>query len=163
MDTLTHALSGALLARATEPATPRADELPRWLRMTVGFFAAAFPDADFVINFIDPFTYLTTHRGVTHSIILLPLWAAVLAGVFTLLTRRRYPWRAFFGMCALGLAAHIAGDIITSFGTMIFAPFSKWRFELSTTFIIDLYFSGIIVAGLIASAVWRHTRAPAVA
>ena len=41
MDTLTHALSGALLARATEPASPRPDELPRALRMGVGFLAEA--------------------------------------------------------------------------------------------------------------------------
>ena len=33
---------------------------------------------------------------------------------------------------------------------MILAPFSDWRAALGTTFIIDLWFSGIIVAGLIA-------------
>ena len=56
----------------------------------------------------------------------------------------------------------IAGDLITSYGTMIFAPLSDARFALGTTFIIDLYFSGIIVAGLVASRCWRATRAPAI-
>ncbi len=163
MDTLTHALSGALLARATEPAAPRADQLPRRWRMWAGFVAAAFPDSDFIVNFIDPLTYLTTHRGVTHSVILLPLWAIGLALLFSLITRRRYPWRAFVGICALGIAIHIAGDVVTAFGTMIFAPFSTWRLQLPTTFIIDLYFTGIIVAGLVAAAVWKKSRAPAVA
>jgi len=163
MDTLTHALSGALLARATEPATPRADQLPRRLRMWIGFWSATFPDSDFVLNFIDPLTYLTLHRGVTHSVILLPLWALVLAALFMLLTRRRYSWRAFVGTCALGVGIHIAGDVITAFGTIVFAPFSDWRAQIPTTFIIDPYFTGIIVAGLIASAIWQRTRVPAVA
>jgi inner membrane protein len=49
---------------------------------------------------------------------------------------------------------------------MVFAPLSDWRAALSTTFIIDLWFSGIILAGLLASWVWRrsyHARWPAVA
>jgi inner membrane protein len=163
MDTLTHALSGALLARATEPATPRADQLPRRLRMWIGFWSAAFPDSDFVLRVIDPLTYLTLHRGVTHSVILLPLWALALACLFMLITRRRYSWRAFVGMCALGIGIHIAGDVITAFGTIVFAPFSHWRAQIPTTFILDPYFTGIIVAGLVASAIWQRTRAPAVA
>lgn len=162
MDTLTHALSGALVARATEPKTLRPDQLPRRLRMWVGFWAAAFPDADFIVRFVDPLTYLALHRGITHSIILLPLWAVGLALLFTLIVRRRYSWKAFLDVCALGIGIHIAGDVITAFGTMIFAPFSIWRAQLSTTFIIDPYFTSILVAGLIASMGWKTRRAPAV-
>jgi len=162
MDTLTHALSGALLARATEPASPRADQLPRRTRMWIGFWAAAFPDSDFIVRFIDPLTYLITHRGITHSVVMLPLWALVLAFVFMWIMRKKYSWRAFVGVCALGIAAHIAGDVITAFGTMIFAPLSDWRAQLPVTFIIDPYFTGILIAGLIAAAVWKDTRRPAV-
>src|SRR3990172_3214882 len=162
MDTLTHALSGALVARATQPNDPRPDRLPRRTRMWVGFLAAAFPDSDFALLFLDPLTYLTTHRGITHSIVMLPVWAAPLAVAFVYLMRRRYPWRAFAGVCALGIGAHIAGDVITAFGTMVLAPLSDWRAQLPTTFIIDPYFTTIIVGGLLASAFWRTTRAPAV-
>lgn len=161
MDTLTHALSGALLARATGPKNPRPDQLPRRARLWVGFLAAAFPDSDFALLFLDPLTYLTTHRGVTHSIVMLPLWAALLAAAFMYLARRKYPWRAFVGVCALGIGAHIAGDVITAFGTMVLAPLSDWRAQFPTTFIIDPYFTAIIVGGLVASAYWRAARAPA--
>ena len=158
MDTLTHALSGALLARATEPGgTP----LPRATRMWVGFWAAAFPDSDFVLRFVDPLVYLTTHRGVTHSIVMLPLWALGLAVAFFYITRRRYSWRAFVAVCALGIGVHIAGDVITAFGTMLYAPLSATRVAWPTTFIIDPYFTAIIAAGLVASAIWRSTRKPA--
>jgi inner membrane protein len=162
MDTLTHALSGALAARATAPDKPRPDQLPRKLRMWVGFWAAAFPDSDFVLRFVDPLLYLTTHRGITHSIVMLPLWALGLAFAMMWITHRRYSWRAFVGVVALGISAHIVGDVITAFGTMIFAPFSDWRAQVPTTFIIDPYFSAILIAGLVASAVWKDTRRPAV-
>jgi inner membrane protein len=161
VDTLTHALSGALLARATagKDAPPRS--IPR--RVAAGFFAAAAPDLDFVLAFVSPVLYLEEHRGPTHSFILLPLWALVLSWALAKILRDPRGWRALYGVAALGLAAHILGDLITSFGTIIFAPLSYARYGWGTTFIIDLWFSGIIVAGLAASLLWRRSRLPAVA
>ncbi len=161
MDTLTHALSGALLARVTAPKNAPPRSLPR--RIAAGFFAAAAPDLDFILGFVSPLVYLEHHRGPTHSVLLLPLWALVFSWVLAKILREPRGWRALYGITALGLGAHILGDLITSFGTIIFAPFSDARFGWGTTFIIDLWFSGIIVAGLIASAFWRASRAPAVA
>jgi len=161
VDTLTHALSGALVARlsARPDAPPRS--LPR--RVAAGFLACAFPDLDFVIGVFGPVQYLLNHRGVTHSVLMLPLWAWVVAWLLAKLLREPGGWRALYGVSALAIGTHIAGDVITSFGTMIFAPFSDWRAGIGTTFIIDLWFSGIILAGLFASLVWRRTRVPAFA
>ena len=161
MDTLTHALSGALLARATAPRAERESVLPLRRRMFVGALAAAFPDIDFVSSYISPLAYLYHHRGVTHSILLLPLWALLLSTLFALLWRMKPGWRAYVGVAALGIGAHIVGDIITAFGTIILAPLSDFRAALSTTFIIDLYFTGIILLGLLASWRWRTSRRPA--
>ena len=165
MDTLTHALSGALLARATAPA-PSANVLPLRRRIAIGALAAAFPDIDFVVSWLSPLSYLYHHRGVTHSLLMLVVWALLLSWLCTKLWRGGPGWRAYAGVIAWGIAAHIAGDWITSFGTMIFAPLSHWRAALSTTFIIDLWFSGILLAGLLASWLWRRSyraRWPAVA
>ena len=163
MDTLTHALSGALLARATAPDPGRA-RITTAARMAAGALAAAFPDTDFFLAYVSPVAYVTGHRGVTHSILLLPLWAFFLAwGLSKIARGRDAAWRDWFGVCALGIGAHIVGDLITSFGTMIYAPLSDARVAWSTTFIIDLWFSGIIVAGLVASAVFRRSRVPAIA
>ena len=131
--------------------------------MFVGAAAAAFPDLDFVTGYLTPLSYLYHHRGITHSFILLPVGAALVALIFAAAWRFRLPWRAYLGIAAIGISSHIVGDLITSFGTMVFAPLSDARFALSTTFIIDLWFSGIIVAGLVACAVWPKARAPAVA
>ena len=108
-------------------------------------------------------SYLLNHRGVTHSLILLPLWALALSWVLAIVVREPRGWRALYGITAMAIGAHIAGDLITSYGTMILAPFSDWRPGIGTTFIIDLWFSGIIVLGLIASAVAWRSRWPAVA
>ena len=163
MDTLTHALSGALLARATAPSAPGPSELSPRARLAAGFLSCAFPDMDFVAGFAGPVEYLLNHRGVTHSVLLAPLWAILLAWLLAKLTRDARGWKPWFGVCALGIYTHIAGDVITSYGTMVFAPLSDWRAALGTTFIIDLWFTGIIVVGLAASYLRPRTRLPAVA
>lgn len=163
MDTITHALSGALVARATAPAQADEKALPLDRRLLLGFLAAAAPDLDFVVGYFGPVTYLLNHRGVTHSLVMLPLWAYLLARLCAVIWRRDRPWRAYFGVIALGLGIHIAGDWITSYGTMVFAPLSDVRLGIGTTFIIDLFFSGIILAGLAASGVWRASPVPAIA
>ncbi|HUQ24172.1 MAG TPA: metal-dependent hydrolase [Burkholderiales bacterium] len=159
MDTLTHALSGALLARATasKGAPPRS--LPR--RIAAGFLACAAPDLDFVTGWFGPVSYLENHRGVTHSLILLPLWALALSWLLAKILRHPGGWRPLYGITAMAIGLHVAGDLITSYGTMILAPFSDWRAGIGTTFIIDLWFSGIIVAGLIFSLLLRKSRMPA--
>jgi inner membrane protein len=161
VDTLTHALSGALLARATQPKDAPPRSLPR--RIAAGFFACAAPDLDFVVSFVGPAEYLAQHRGVTHSLLLLPLWALVLSWVLAKILREPRGWRALYGVTAMGIGLHIAGDLITGFGTIVFAPFSDWRAALGITFIIDLWFSGIIVAGLLVSAFLPKRRLPAAA
>ena len=160
MDTLTHALSGALLARATAPKDAPPRSIPR--RVAAGFFAAAAPDLDFVLGLFSPLIYLEQHRGPTHSVLLLPLWALLLSWVLAKILREPLGWRALYVVSALGLGVHILGDLITSFGTIILAPLSYERYGWGTTFIIDLWFTGIILAGLLAAAAWRASRVPAV-
>lgn len=163
MDTLTHALAGALIGRATASRQAQRGTLALGRRMFAGAVAAAFPDIDFVASYLSPLSYLYHHRGITHSLLLLPIWALLLAAILAAFARAGPRWRAYVAICALGLASHIALDLITAFGTMIFAPFSDARYALSATFIIDLWFSGIVIAGLLASMAWRRSRVPAVA
>ena len=163
MDTLTHILSGALLARATAPREKRSGEPTTAQRILVGALACGFPDIDFVANLVSPLAYLVNHRGITHSLVALPVWAFFIAWVCARLLRPQRGWRAFIGTAAMGVGLHIAADLITTFGTILFSPLTQTRFAWGTTFIIDLWFSGIIIAGLVASALRRDSRTPAVA
>jgi inner membrane protein len=159
LDTLTHGLVGALLARATARTDPRS--LPVRTRMWIGFLAGIFPDIDFIVWFFNRQQYLLIHRGLTHSLVMLPLWTLLLSFIFSWIYRGRYSWRAFLPVTALAIAAHIGADVLTSFGTMIFAPISDIRVSVPTTFVIDPYFTGIVVAGLAGSWVFRHSVLPA--
>ena len=160
MDTLTHALSGALLARATAPH-PSPAVLPPGRRLLVGALAASFPDLDFVTSFVSPIFYIEHHRGLTHSLPLAPLWALAIAWLCAVAWRRDRAWRAYFGVTVMGIMLHILGDLITSYGTMALAPFSDARYAWDTTFIIDLWFTGILLAGLLISWLRRRSRVPA--
>lgn len=162
MDTLTHALSGALLVRAMLTDGPAPQAPSRRARLVAGALAAAFPDSDISLRAIDTLTYLNWHQGVTHSLLMLPFWAWVLAHVFAMFDRNVSGWRGYYGVCALGIGAHIAGDFITNYGVMLIAPLSTWRVSVPTTFLIDVYFSTIIIIGLLASWRWRDSRRPAI-
>jgi inner membrane protein len=136
-----------------------------WQGVVVGLVAGAFPDVDVVAQWFGDIAYLTQHRGVTHSVLLLPLWAFMVAWLMALAfrTTRGQPggWKSLYVFAAAGIAIHIAGDWITQFGTMLLQPFSDRRFGLGSMFIIDLMFSGLLLAGLLLAAVFPRRRWPA--
>jgi len=100
---------------------------------------------------------------VTHSLVLAPLWALALSWVLAKILREPGGWRALYGVTAMAIGLHIVGDLITSYGTVVLAPLSDWRAGIGTTFIIDLWFSGIIIAGLAFSIIFRNRKTPAIA
>ena len=158
MDPITHAIIGATVARATTPDRAGQTPLPVRTRTWIGGVAAAFPDIDYVTLLIDPLSYISDwHRAETHSVILLPLWALLLGLLIATAIRRRAQWREITLICGLAIASHILSDLTTSWGTQIFAPLSDYRPSLGTTFIIDPFFTLIILTGLIISTV-RNSR-----
>ena len=100
-----------------------------------------FPDLDVVMAlFRDPILTIKTHRWITHSILAAPLFALVPAAVFyrfSSVKNFKFLWLT----ALLGILIHIVSDLVTPYGTMLFAPFSAHRFTLSSLFIVDLYFS----------------------
>jgi inner membrane protein len=150
VDVFTHALLGATLARAS--AAERASNLTMRERMMVGGLAGAFPDIDFAAFAIDPLRFLADwHQGPTHSLVLLPLWAALLGAVVARLASRRRVFAPAAFVAGLGIASHIASDAITAYGTAVFFPLSTLRVGFSTVFVIDPLFTLIVLAGLIAA------------
>lgn len=61
----------------------------------------------------------------------------------------------FFWISLGAFLSHIFLDAITSFGTMVLAPFSQRRFALDLVFIIDFILSGILLATLILAYIWK--------
>lgn len=157
MDTLTHALSGVLLARvARQPGASLAQGRREW---ACGL-GAAFPDVDFVLMALVPSVFLNLHRGPTHSLVLLPLWAALLALALAWLWRGdahgRW-WRRLMPLmplCALGVVVHIAGDWVTIYGTRLFYPLDTTAYALAWSWDVNVWIAALLLAGALVG--WRR-------
>ncbi|MBI3092424.1 MAG: metal-dependent hydrolase [Candidatus Tectomicrobia bacterium] len=142
MDTITHGLVGVVGSRMgvrEHFGTPVG-------RLFV--LSTILPDIDNVARLAGPLSSLAHHRGITHSI----FGAAAIALLLAALARWRWSTQAWWKLWVvfyLGLLSHILLDLLTSFGTLIFTPFSSARYSLDALFIIDLSFTGICVATLL--------------
>ena len=155
MDPVTHTLTGALVAEA---GFRRRMGCAATVVLAV---AAEAPDADYALRLWDRTLYLAHHRGLTHSILIAPALAALVAAACLPLSRDRR-FAPLFGVALLGVVMHIFEDLVTPFGTMLLAPLSWHRFSLDWFFIIDPYFSGTLLVALVLAGVWRR-RAPLLA
>ena len=140
MDTITHGIAGALLAKSFLPE--RTGRLAA-RAVTVG---SVLPDADFFADFVSnhPLIHAEFHRSITHSFVMLPVWSLLL-GVLTSRWDERRRWLLLSGLYGLGIALHIALDLITSYGTMILSPWSRDRYALDITFFADLTLTAVVL------------------
>lgn len=159
MDAFSHALFGATLAQASAPQQPSA--LPPRHRLVLCGVAAVFPDVDFIGFPLDPLRFLADwHQGPTHSLILLPLWALTIGGAYGLACRRPGTLVAASALAGLGLASHIALDLMTAYGSAVFQPLSARRYAIGSLYLFDPVFLLIALVALTAS-VRCHRRGPA--
>ncbi len=141
MDTPSHGLAGALLDRSLT------DRPGAKAALWIGFLAAMLPDLDFYF-LADRLDYLRNHRGWSHSLVYLPVFALAIAYIAKLFfPRARFRDLWLFG--AVGILSHILFDWMTSFGTMFFVPLSRMRFALDWVFIIDPFFTAIPAVALL--------------
>lgn len=146
MDPVTHALTGAVISRT--------GFYQRFGRTATIIFitAALIPDIDhFSLRFAGPLAYLKYHRGFTHSVAGSFIIAAAIAGIASLIkpVRERMNRPTLFFFSLLGIYSHIFLDLITSYGTQVFFPFSHKRYSLDMVFIIDFYFTAILFIPLL--------------
>ena len=148
MDTITHMLTGAVVAKALDDK-----KIGNWGTIA-GISMGFFPDLDFILGLFNRQFYLEFHRGFTHSILLIPLYALFFSWVFIKISRRPHFW-IFYKICLLVLTSHVILDLLTSYGTMIFSPFFEHRYSWDLVFIVDLIFSGILFFPFLFSFFWK--------
>ncbi|MSR65101.1 MAG: metal-dependent hydrolase [Verrucomicrobiae bacterium] len=141
MDTIAHGLAGAVIGycgfrqRAGRAA------------LAASVLGAEFPDIDIVLLLVNSETYLNWHRGITHSVLLLPVWSWIVAFlVWDMMGRKNF--RILWGASAAGMLSHLVMDWITSYGTMLLSPVSDARFSLNLVFILDPYVWAMLGVGL---------------
>ena len=104
-----------------------------------GGVAGTIPDLDIFANFfMDIVAANAFHRTVTHSLLFSILLAPLLGWILTRIYRNKdatfsdWTWLFF-----LGFTTHILLDCFTTWGTMVFWPFSDYRVAYKSIFVID--------------------------
>jgi membrane-bound metal-dependent hydrolase YbcI (DUF457 family) len=165
MDTITHGIAGALIGKAifrgedTFASHPmNRGRVITWSLM----LGAIFPDSDVFRDIFssDPLLVITWHRSITHSLVLLPLWALLLAAVTRAFANSR-KWEApsFAALSAIygvGILSHILLDLVTSFGTMIWSPLKWSRPAWDFVFIVDFTLTAILLVPQLLAWVYSH-------
>jgi membrane-bound metal-dependent hydrolase YbcI (DUF457 family) len=151
MDTVTHGLAGWLTARALPKDIGRKEAT---VAVVIG---SVLPDADHVATLLGSELYLRLHRGISHGFAGVAL-TSLLVALLVYRFGKWKDWKRLYLLVLLGQLLHISLDLLNSYGTQIFQPFSDARVSFDLLFVIDLIFTGIIVAGLSLS---RRRPAPA--
>jgi membrane-bound metal-dependent hydrolase YbcI (DUF457 family) len=173
MDTITHGIVGALtgkalfagsdvpamspdgtLSHAKSSSTARA----AIVACTVG---SIFPDIDIFAGTLarNPLAIMEWHRNISHSLVLLPVWAALLAALSLPLARWLH-WKTLsfpklFAIYAVGLGTHVFLDVVTNFGTMVWSPLRYTRVAWDWLFILDLTLTSLALVPQLAAWCYR--------
>jgi inner membrane protein len=150
MDSVTQILLGASVAAAVVPAAHRRRALG------IGAVLGTLPDLDVLPLALvsDPVAVMTLHRGLSHSLLVLPVLGALL---WWMLRRRWTPVRtapvAWFLAIELALVTHPLLDAFTVYGTQLLWPFSPPPVMWSSVFIIDPGYTLWLLLGTVAALV----------
>lgn len=128
------------------------------LAMLCGFAGGMAPDLDVLIRSSeDPLLFLEYHRQFTHSLLFIPFGGLLVACALWLVfgQQRQWSFKAVLVFCTLGYATHALLDACTTYGTQLLWPFSNARFAWNNVSIIDPLLTLPLLAGVIASRVWR--------
>lgn len=152
MDSITQAALGATVAGAIAGKRCNAKVL------LVGAALGTLPDLDVLLDYGDAVSNTIKHRGFSHSLLLLPPFALLIAWFYTRLRPDSF-W-SFARVSALTtsvLVTHTLLDAMTTYGTQLLWPI-KGYFEVSNIFIIDpIYTLPLLLA--IGVALFSKTRA----
>jgi inner membrane protein len=143
MDTITHGFLGAAVAQSAF-----GKRLPRGAAM-IGAVGAMLPDADvFIYSLSDPTVGWLYHRHFTHGLVFMPIGGLIAALPFLFLKRFKdyKPWVILAAI--LSYATHAPLDLLTSYGTQLFRPFSDTRVALDWMGIVDPVYSVPLAVGV---------------
>jgi inner membrane protein len=151
VDTLTHGLLGAAASQAIF-----AKQLPRSAGF-IGFFAGMVPDLDlFLGSGSDPLASILYHRQFSHSLMFIPLGALLVSLTCIWMKRFTGARLAVYGAAFVGYGLHPLLDACTSYGTLLWWPFSYQRVAWDVIAIVDPIFSVVLLAGVLWAAIGRR-------
>ncbi|WP_412757747.1 metal-dependent hydrolase [Legionella bozemanae] len=153
MDPVTHAVLGAACSQAI---LYKQDKQNAWL---VGGLAAMAPDLDiFIRSSHNPMLFFLYHRHFTHSLIFIPIGALIVTFAFLIFKRFRANWKLTFFAALIGYATHGLLDACTTYGTVLFWPFSDTRVSWDIVSIIDPFVTVPLCLGVASTLVFNKRK-----
>ena len=108
----------------------------------IGFLAGLAPDLDVLIRSEnDPILFLEYHRQFSHSLFFIPFGSLIVSLLIFPLFKKSMSLRTIYMASFLGYATHGLLDACTSYGTLLFWPFSNERVTWNNISIIDPLFT----------------------
>ncbi|VAW98658.1 Integral membrane protein [hydrothermal vent metagenome] len=145
MDIVTQGLLGGVLAQTV------AGQNEKKLASFIGVFAGLLADADILIRSADdPLLNIEFHRHFSHSLLFVPFGAAIAMLLLWPFVHRHITITRLYLFCLLGYSLSGVLDAFTSYGTLLFWPFSDERIAWRLISIIDPVFTLIILITFIA-------------
>lgn len=156
MDTVTHTLFGMTLYGAIDKRKDSKEMKRALILATIG--GSQIPDIDVISRFWDTEgLYQMWHRGITHSIFMVPVWAALLTLVCVLLFRVK-DYKRIFLISSLAVFIHNTSDVFNSWGTGYLEPFSSVRLTLGVIPIVDIVFWLIMISIMIITRFKKENK-----
>jgi inner membrane protein len=164
MDPVTHGLLGATIGQAFFKEK-LGNKAVLWAAPI-----AMIPDIDIVTRYVvNPFSELTYHRGITHSLWFGPVLGSLLgysvwkyyqhkASLKKSPPQAKGALSAWMLLFSLSLLSHGLLDFCTSYGTQLLAPFSDKRFAVDAVSVIDPFYTFILLASLIAGFCFKPLK-----
>ena len=145
MDIVTQAALGATIGQAGYRRFGRRS-------LAFGGLCGVLPDMDSLFGVGDPWQGLVTHRGLSHSLLVLPFVAVPLGWLAWRFLGRRGRPKDWINLAFWALVTHPLLDVCTTFGTQLMAPLSSTRFSIDAVAIIDLFFTVPLLIAIVYGA-----------
>ena len=149
MDPLTQGTIGAVLPQALSKKNLGIVAL-------LGFLSGMAPDLDiFIRSSTDPLLSLEYHRQFTHSLIFIPFGGLICALFLFVVLKKISPFnfKKTWLYCTLGYGTHGLIDACTSYGTLLFWPFSDMRIAWNNISIIDPLFTLPLISLIVIATI----------
>ena len=149
MDPLTQGTIGAVLPQALGKKN-------LGIVAMLGFLSGMAPDLDILIrSSTDPLLSLEYHRQFTHSIIFIPFGGLICALFLFVVFKKISPFnfKKTWLYCTLGYGTHGLIDACTSYGTILFWPFSNMRIAWNNISIIDPLFTLPLISLIVLATI----------
>ena len=152
MDPLSQGLLGGILAGAFSKKKKFK------IAITCGVIGGLAPDLDILIKSSqDPLLSIDFHRQFSHSIFFSPIGGFLVSLFLFIFLKKKSSFKQIYFFSFLGYFSHGILDACTSYGTVLFWPFSDFRVGLNIISIIDPLYTGILIIFFLISILHNST------